>query len=85
MKFIGKPGMLVRDKRKKKNYRFDKDGFLETDNPRLIRALSVKFSIFDGEEIVSVTRANGHKCPHCGKLCKTPSGFASHLKACKGA
>jgi len=49
MKFIGVPKQLVRfqskllKKSNRLGIRFDADGFYETENPRLIKALSRKF------------------------------------------
>lgn len=56
MKFKGTPNILVRQRkvgplRKVKNFRFDKNGFYETDNPKLCKFLMRHFEVIEDKEI----------------------------------
>jgi len=67
MKFKGTPNMLVTDHRTNKKYRFDENGFFETDNEDLARKFARKF-----EEVKPVKEiANGK--PDAGRLQKENS------------
>ena len=58
MKFIGTPNLLIRVNknmqrtRNMKHFRFDSDGFYETESPRLIRLLSRRFKTAEENNIV---------------------------------
>ena len=85
MKFKGEPGLLVRDIRKKKVYRFDKNGFFETDAPKLIRRMGAKFeAVEDANNEAAIKHDEPFKCPKCGKVCKNASGLSAHVRTCKG-
>lgn len=89
MKFYGTPNMLFVDRQKNKKYRFNEKGEFETDNPRLIKKLSGKFSS-NNADISNMgqtepTQVKQFICSECGKMCKNAAGLSAHEKACKGA
>lgn len=81
MKFKGEPGLLIRDVRKKKVYRFDQNGFFETDDPRLAKRMSARFETVETIQPLK----EGYFCPKCGREFKNASGLSAHTRTCKGA
>jgi len=76
--------MLIRDIRKKKNYRFDENGFFETNDSKLIRRMTAKFEIASEGKSSAMQPEREFVCSKCGRICKNALGLASHEKACKG-
>lgn len=66
--------MLVVDRRGGKKYRFDANGEIEIDSPRVAKRFAAKFE-----------RKESYACPKCGRACKNMFGLNSHMKACGGA
>ena len=83
MKFEGTPNMLVMCHKPKKNLRFDKEGFLETDNPRLQILLKKKFKVVDGEvvEVKTEPEIKQYTCKTCGLKFDDKSTLMKHIYA----
>ena len=81
MIFKSTPNMLVRITRKipgvrVKRIRFDANGEFETNNPRLIKLLSAKFSIKEESKEESKT----FTCKKCGEQFDNKGKFLAHMR-----
>lgn len=83
MKFKGEPNLLVRinkniaKNRRLKNFRFDNNGIYETDNPRVIKALSKRF------EIIEDIKEEIYQCKKCDYKTKNKGELLAHYKTHK--